>query len=517
MYEKSAIEAEYLTSRQIDEVMPSSKTRARPKKKDAAEVEPKPDRQSSLSDRGGDAACPCIDLDGASLHAEPPDDTLRIAIGLSNPLPETGSIETSYEVYFDTDDLKSTGLTDGPLVGTDEILRIALNGHAPFTPPDGSVEVSLHHVDSGAFETIPPGEVVESRIVEDADSTAVSTSYPSGSVIEQPLAVSALGSMAASVPYRILATQFSGGVPIDTDTSRADLLRLRPLPGPNLTIDPIYAAPGEALTIRGDGFAPGVDLRILLDDDPVTTGHTDGTGGFLTVLTVPNLPQGFYFVTAEDTVGGGFDYSVLDIARGDLPVPVEGLIRFELKADPGSLVLSWTVGSGQEYTAFRIWRSEAGGEFLEAENGLVPAPPGGGPLTLMWRDERVRVGIEYEYRLEGVRHHGGTDPWSATVRGTPLPLLGDRLAMRIMGPSPLVAGQALDIELVVPAAGARVTVALFDVTGRRVAILFRGPLEGGTHVVNASPAELRRLSGGIYWVRAEAGPTVLTARVVMLE
>ena len=63
---------------------------------------------------------------------------------------------------------------------------------------------------------------------------------------------------------------------------------------------------------------------------------------------------------------------------------------------------------------------------------------------------------------------------------------------------------------------ANVSLAVFDLTGRRVRTLVQGPIEAGEHTVSFALADGqgRRLSLGLYFVRLEAEGRVLTTRLV---
>jgi hypothetical protein len=69
------------------------------------------------------------------------------------------------------------------------------------------------------------------------------------------------------------------------------------------------------------------------------------------------------------------------------------------------------------------------------------------------------------------------------------------------------------VTLVLPAAGA-VTVGLYDVLGRRVALLHEGTLEAGEH---AFRLDGRMLPAGVYVMRAAAGGLVVTRAVTLLR
>ncbi len=78
-------------------------------------------------------------------------------------------------------------------------------------------------------------------------------------------------------------------------------------------------------------------------------------------------------------------------------------------------------------------------------------------------------------------------------------------------PNP-VAGSAM-VTLVL-AAASEATVTVFDVLGRSVAVLHRGPLTAGPHTFGLDGGAL---PSGVYLVRAEVGEEVFTERVTVLR
>jgi flagellar hook assembly protein FlgD len=68
-------------------------------------------------------------------------------------------------------------------------------------------------------------------------------------------------------------------------------------------------------------------------------------------------------------------------------------------------------------------------------------------------------------------------------------------------------------------AGKNVTLSVYDVRGRLMATLFRGPAASGYHRVvwNGSDADGRRLSSGVYVYRLEMQGKVMEQRMVMVK
>lgn len=88
-----------------------------------------------------------------------------------------------------------------------------------------------------------------------------------------------------------------------------------------------------------------------------------------------------------------------------------------------------------------------------------------------------------------------------------MPEAGARLALA--GPNPSRAGTALAFTA---AAGDEVRLALYDVLGRRVAVLFEGSALGQEQVVRVESG----LAPGVYVARLEGAGAALARRLVLL-
>jgi hypothetical protein len=91
-----------------------------------------------------------------------------------------------------------------------------------------------------------------------------------------------------------------------------------------------------------------------------------------------------------------------------------------------------------------------------------------------------------------------------------------RLALSAPHPNPSRGAVRFALEL--PAASA-VEVAIYDLGGRRVRTLHRGPLEAGRHDLtwDGGGAAGRRAAPGVYFARATAGVTTDTRRIVLTD
>ena len=182
-----------------------------------------------------------------------------------------------------------------------------------------------------------------------------------------------------------------------------------------------------------------------------------------------------------------------------------------------------------------------GRERLRDDVGRAAIPPD--LCTQLVDNADGRVDLELEFAAADVlagwsasnpgksREEGGANmialPWSASnvdgvvLEGVACALVVGEGAMDFTGAPRMVAfGPASDrdagvgVTLDLPRATTVAEVSLFDVVGRRVALLHHGPLEAGFHRlpwVGAAPRP------GIYFARAQLDDGVLRARVLVLR
>ena len=89
---------------------------------------------------------------------------------------------------------------------------------------------------------------------------------------------------------------------------------------------------------------------------------------------------------------------------------------------------------------------------------------------------------------------------------------------RILGIQPNPAREHMRISFTTPARGP-VRMTLHDVSGRRVATLRDGDLDGGRHDLDVPTRDDagRSLPSGLYWARLEAGPRASTVRIAIVR
>ena len=130
-------------------------------------------------------------------------------------------------------------------------------------------------------------------------------------------------------------------------------------------------------------------------------------------------------------------------------------------------------------------------------------------------DLAAEAGVTYWYKVEVVYPDGKSEVWDRAVSASLL--VPARLALRLTGPHPIRLARGSEIAYDVPMPGADVSMALYDISGRRVATLAEGHVGPGSHVATLAGPGLERLGSGAYFLRMEAGSFRETKRVVVLR
>ena len=150
---------------------------------------------------------------------------------------------------------------------------------------------------------------------------------------------------------------------------------------------------------------------------------------------------------------------------------------------------------------------------VEAWDGVL-APGEEAEIELTFRPGPRAAGV-YEAVLQAFEADGTVVEVPLTLEVTPTTAAEDEVvsdeASLLVYPNPS-AGRGT-VTVTVPAS-AHLQVAVFDVLGRRVAVLADGPAEAGAHGFAFDGA---RLPAGVYLVRAEAGGTMLTRRLTVVR
>jgi hypothetical protein len=292
------------------------------------------------------------------------------------------------------------------------------------------------------------------------------------------------------VPPQGVLVLFGGGDPARFGTA----------PGAQAIPGAVQAAGGTlGLNNGGDAFRiEGPDGQALLTfsyggsvADESLTRQPDGTGPF---VAHTEAAPGVLFSPGR-TAGGG-------------PLPVE-LTRFTAAATGGRAVtLAWATAAETNNAGFAIEQQQPDGTFAE-----IAFVEGAGTTT---EAQTYRHAVPYvpagrhTFRLRQVDFDG-----AAVVAGTVEVAVGLAGPYALAAyPNPLRAGTNATIDLTAREAQ-RVEVALYDVLGRRVAVLFDG--EVGASETERLTLSGRGLASGVYVVRVVGERFTATRRVTVVR
>jgi len=74
------------------------------------------------------------------------------------------------------------------------------------------------------------------------------------------------------------------------------------IPSPHIEIKPTNGTVGSSVSIKGEGFSINSEVRIYWEDKLRTTAKTSSEGEFSASVKVPEVPCGYYKITAIDEV-----------------------------------------------------------------------------------------------------------------------------------------------------------------------------------------------------------------------
>jgi hypothetical protein len=194
-------------------------------------------------------------------------------------------------------------------------------------------------------------------------------------------------------------------------------------------------------------------------------------------------------------------------------IPAE-LLAFEWIASADSVAISWSVVPEAGVQGFHLWRRDPGDATFEelTEAMIVASPEGGASFT----DRDVATGSSYEYRLGVVERWGGTTahgPWLVTTPER----LPSALRLASVGPNPFA--DVATITLAVPSPGERVSVEVYDLAGRSVAVICDNYFEPGVHELEWSGhnRSAQSVASGVYFVRARGERAEATQKLVRIR
>jgi len=189
---------------------------------------------------------------------------------------------------------------------------------------------------------------------------------------------------------------------------------------------------------------------------------------------------------------------------------IETLVRsYRVNAEPSGIVLTWELSAEAPDFRFIVLRCALPAEEYREISQVDVVRMGG---SYSFRDMSCEPGASYRYRVDGVDAEGRrmlfeTDAVSAPARA---------LTLYQNYPNPF--NPSTHIGYYVPSA-CRVTIEVYDPSGRRLACILDKVQERGSHVAtwdgrdgNGVP-----MSSGVYFCRLVAGKESITKKMVMLR
>ncbi len=150
----------------------------------------------------------------------------------------------------------------------------------------------------------------------------------------------------------------------------------------------------------------------------------------------------------------------------------------------------------------------AGVRVLRGEENPVAVSGSLPGATRRWLDREVEPGGSYVYWLETTDSDGRTERYGPT-ESVVVPGGTQRLALDEPYPNP--ANSSVNFAFTLPEAQS-VSLSIYDLAGRRVAVLTEGELPAGRHAVAWDCA---REASGVYLLRLETRDESLSRRVVI--
>ncbi len=227
-------------------------------------------------------------------------------------------------------------------------------------------------------------------------------------------------------------------------------------------------------------------------------------------VAAPN-PLTAFMIQARTGTGQGADswfsfpdsgYSVDNLSPA-MPAPLTGTY------DAGVARLHWNPNLETDLAGYRIYR-DVSANFTPGPGNFLDAKTDTGYVD--------NAGSAYFYRVTAVDIHGNESPaaaWPGDAGAVP----DSRVtAYRLEAPVPNPARSATALVFTLPEEG-NARLEIFDMSGRRVKLLFEGAVTAGQHLENFRLADDagRPLASGVYMVRLVTDARALTRRLVVVR
>jgi hypothetical protein len=254
---------------------------------------------------------------------------------------------------------------------------------------------------------------------------------------------------------------------------------------------------------RGDVFVSYFnfeehDLRIVTKEEGTWTHEVVATGAYVGLPHSMALDNsGYPLIVYYDSDNGD-----LKLAHYDPLSDIE-LRSFKTERAPAGVDIRWRVGNAANVAGFNIYRAGRESEREKINRKLIK-----GASPFEYHDGTAAPSAAYEYWLEAVSMTGKTRVYGPT--SAPPSAKAAAFMLHQNTPNPWRSTTTFAFEL---PEGAEITLAVYDISGRKVADVTKGYYGAGRHVV---PFE-RALGPGVYVYRLEAGRETAARRTVVIK
>ncbi len=185
------------------------------------------------------------------------------------------------------------------------------------------------------------------------------------------------------------------------------------------------------------------------------------------------------------------------------------LAAWSASAQRGVIEIRWRMSEIARETEFSVSRRDRDGAFFTELQGAVSV--GSGP-EYFYGDSEADPGTEYIYRvdvkgIEGARTLFETGPIGCQPVAT---------CLGLNRPNPFNPVTSIAYNI---GQSSRVSLAVYDVSGKKVAVLAEGVEEPGEHIAvwDGTDDQGRRVSSGVYFARLEVGKKVFNRKMILMK
>ncbi len=175
--------------------------------------------------------------------------------------------------------------------------------------------------------------------------------------------------------------------------------------------------------------------------------------------------------------------------------------------DPTSVIVEWQASAEADILGYDVFRvTSGGGEPQRLTSALLPGD------QRRFVDASVTPGGHYGYFL--VAHGTAGEQYTSQSAGVKVPAAS--VVLRQNAPNPFAATTRIGVSL---PARSDMRLAVYDVTGRRVASIANGARDAGEHEFewNGTNDAGGRVGAGVYFCKLEAGTQTLTKKLVLMR